>query len=152
TQPVSGGNKNQFSSLQGVGCRDSNAVGVGSVCLTVTIKAKGRNDRDDTLTQQHLKKFCVDTLDLPGEQLVNALDDSHRMRDDGIRASGAQVIGRKTFENIVRDTIRGIYRQLQGWGIGHAGTVEVGSRDMLLLSESSNLPGCAVHKHYTNIQ
>ena len=84
--------------------------------------------------------------------MVNALDDSHRIRDDGIRASGAKVVGGKAFEYIMRDTIRGVYRQLQSRGIGHAGTVEVGSRDMLLLSESSNLPGCAVHKYHTDIQ
>ena len=61
------------------------AVGVGAVRLTVAIEAERRNDGNNTLVQQRLKKFSVDTLDLSGKQVVDTLDDPERMRNDGIR-------------------------------------------------------------------
>ena len=34
--------------------------------------------------------------------------------------------------------------------IGHAGAIEVGRRDTLILGECLNLLGCAVHQHHTD--
>ena len=55
-------------------------------------------------------------------------------------------------QDLVRETVRGFYGQLQGRGIGHAGAIEVGRLDTLLLGESLNLLGCAVHQHHTDVQ
>src|SRR5579862_3394800 len=112
-QPILWGNKNQLCRLQGFGRRDRDAVGVDAVRLSVAIKAEWRNDRNNTLVQQRLKKFSIDTLDLPGKQLVDAMDDPQRMRDDGVGAGGAEVVGRKTLKDLVRETVRGFYSELQ---------------------------------------
>ena len=80
------------------------------------------------------------------------MNDPQRMRNDGICAGGAEVVGRKTFKDLVRETVRGVYGQLQRRGIGHAGTIEVGRLDTLPLGQSFNLLGCAVHEHHTDIQ
>ncbi len=108
--------------------------------------------REQSLVQQRLKKFDIDTLDLPGKQLVDAMDDPQRMRNDGVRAGGTEVVGRKTLKDLVRETVRGFYGQLQGRGIGHAGAIQVGRLDALLLGESLNLLRRTVHDHHADVQ
>ncbi len=49
-------------------------------------------------------------------------------------------------------TVRCFYGKLQCRGIGHAGTVEVGRLDSLLLGESLNLLRRPVHQHHTDVQ
>ncbi len=68
----------------------------------------------------------VHALDLAGEQMVHALDDAQRMGDDDVRAGGAQVVGRKPFENFVRQPVGGGERELERGGVGDAGAVEIG--------------------------
>jgi len=55
-------------------------------------------------------------------------------------------------KDLVRETIRGVYGHLQCRGISNTGAIEVGRLDTLLLSESLNLHGRAVHEHYTDVQ
>jgi hypothetical protein len=81
-QPILCGDENQLCRLQGFSRRDRDAVGVDLVCFTVSIKAEWRNDRNNTLVQQRLKKLNLDTLDLPGKQVVDAMDDPQRMRNN----------------------------------------------------------------------
>ena len=145
-------NENQLGRLQGFSHRDCDAVGVGPVRLTVAIKAEWRNDRNNALVQQRLKKFGVDPFNLPGKQVVDAMDDSQRMRNDGVCARGAEVVGRKAFQDLVRETVRGVNGQLQCRGIGHAGAIQVGGLDILLFGESLNLLGRAVHQHHADVQ
>ena len=52
----------------------------------------------------------------------------------------------------MRQTVCGVHGQLQCRGIGHASAIEVGRLNSLLLGESFNLRGCAVHEHDANIQ
>ena len=49
-----------------------------------------------------------------------------RMRDDGVGAGGAQVVGRKAFENLVRQPVRGGQRELERGRVRDARAVEVG--------------------------
>jgi len=101
---------------------------------------------------EELKKLGIDTLDLPGKQLVDAMDDPQRVRNDGIRAGGAEVIGRKAFQDLVRETVCGVHGDLQGGSIGHAGTIEVGRLDTLLVGKRLNLRGRTMHEHHADVQ
>ena len=67
-------------------------------------------------------------------------------------AGAAEVVGRKAFQNLVGETVRGVHGQLQGRGIGHAGAIEVGRLDTLLLGESLNLRRRPVHEHHADVQ
>ena len=84
--------------------------------------------------------------------MVDTLDDSQRVRNDGVRAGGAEVIGRKAFQNFVGETVRGVHGQLQGRGIGHTGAIEVGCLHTLLLGECLDLRRGPVHERYTDVQ
>ena len=64
-QPILRGKENQLACLQCLRHRQSNAVGVNPVRFAVAIKAQGRKDRNNSAVEQRLKKFRVDTLDLP---------------------------------------------------------------------------------------
>src|SRR5271163_1642921 len=74
------------------------------------------------------------------------------MRNDGIRVGAPEVIGGKALKDLVRELIGGLDSQVQGGGIGHAGSVQVGRVDAFLLGQSLNLLGCAVHQHHADVQ
>ncbi len=74
------------------------------------------------------------------------------MRDDGIGGRRAEIVGRKPAQDLVRDTVRGFNGELQCRGVGHAGAIEVGGLDILLLGERLNLFGSAVHDHHADVQ
>ena len=151
-QPVLRGHENQLGRLQRLGHRDRDAVGVDAVRLPVAVEAERRNHRNQTLVQQGLKKFHIQTLDLSGEQLVDAMNDPERMRDDGIRAGRAQVVGRKTLQDLVRETVRGIDGEFQCRRVGDAGAIEVRRLDSLPFGESLNLLRRAVDQHHADVQ
>ena len=48
--------------------------------------------------------------------------------------------------------MRGFNGELQCRGVGHAGAVEVGGLDILLLGECLHLFGSAVHHHHPDVQ
>ena len=58
----------------------------------------------------------------------------------------------KGLPDLVRETVRNVDGQLQCRGVGHAGGLEVGRLDTLLLRQSLNLLGCAVHQHHKDVQ
>ena len=105
------------------------AVGIHAIGLAVAVEAERRDDRHDALREQRLEQLGVDALDLAGEQMVHALDDAHGMGDDDVRVGGAEVVGRKTFENFVRQPVGGGQRELERRGVGDAGAVEIGGLD-----------------------
>ena len=67
-------------------------------------------------------------------------------------AAAREIVGRKAAQDLVRDTVGGFNGELQCRGIGHAGAVEVGGLDILLLGERLNLFRRAVHHHHSDVQ
>jgi hypothetical protein len=63
--------------------------------------------------------------------MIHALNDAQRMRDDSVRAGGAQVVGGKAFEDFVREPVGGGERELECLGVRDARAVEVGGLDVL---------------------
>ena len=82
------------------------------------VEPQRRDDRNDVLRQQRLQQRGVHALDLAGEQIVHALDDAQRMRDDDVGARGAEIVGGKAFENFVRQPVRGGERDFKRGGVG----------------------------------
>ena len=74
------------------------------------------------------------------------------MRDDDVRAGGAEVVGRKAFENLVREPVRGGERKLERGRVRDAGAVEIGRLDFLLLGERLDLRRRAVDEHDADVQ
>ena len=135
-----------------IGYRDGDAVGIDAVRLAIAIEPERGDDRDDVLGQQGLQQRGVHAFDFAGEQVVHALDDAHGMRDDDIGARGAQVIGGKPFEDFMGQPVRRRERELERRGIGHAGAVQVGGRDILFLGQGLNLRGRAMDQHHPDVQ
>ena len=45
--------------------------------------------------------------------MIHPADDAHRMRDDCVGGDCAQVIGREAFEDLVREPVRRVHRDLE---------------------------------------
>ena len=127
-------------------------VGIHAVRLAVAIETQRRDDRNDALGEQRLEHFHVHAFDFAGEQMVHAMNNAHRMGDDGIRAGGAEVIGRKTFENFVREPVRGGERKIERGRVRDPAAVEIGGLDVLLIGQHLDLRGRAVNEHDTDAQ
>ena len=67
--------------------------------------------------------------------MIHALKDAERMRDDRVRARGAQVVGRQPLENLVREAVRRGQRQIERGRVGHASAVDVGGGHLPLVGE-----------------
>jgi hypothetical protein len=74
------------------------------------------------------------------------------MRNDGVGAGGAKIVGGKPFENFVRQPVRGGERKLERGRIGDARAVEIGGRDFLFLSQRLDLRRRAVNQHHADVQ
>ena len=151
-QPFFSNHEYELGGPQGLRYGHGDAVGVGAVRLPLAIKSERRKDRNNAALKERLKEFRVNPLHLSGEQVIDALDDSLRMRNDGVRAGGTQIVGRKAFQDLMREAVRGVHGQLQRRSIGHPRAIQVGHLDALLLGERLNLPGCAVRKHHADVQ
>ena len=144
--------ENQLDGLERLGHGDRDAVGIHAIRLAVAVETERRNDGHDALREQRLEQLGVHALDLAGEQMIHALNDAHRMRDDGVGAGGAEVVGRKAFENFVREPVGGGERELERGRVGDARAVEVGRLDVLLLGERLDLRRRAVDEHDADVQ
>ncbi len=102
-----------FVAFSAFGHGERDAVGIHAVRFAVAVKSEWRHDGNNALAEQGLEKFGIHALHLAGEQMIHALDDAHRMRDDGVGRHGAEVVGGKTFENFVRQPVRGGQRELE---------------------------------------
>ena len=136
-QAVLRGDEDQLDGLQLFGHRQRHAIGVHAIGLAVAVEAERRDDRHDPLREQRLEQFGIDALDLAGEEMVHALEDAHGMRDDHVRVGGAQVVGRKTLENLVGQPVGGRQRQVERGGIGDAGAVQIRGLDLLALRRAT---------------
>ena len=152
TQAILRGDENQFDGLERVGHGHRHAVGIHPVGLAIAVKPERRDDGNDTLIEQRLEHFHIHALDLAGEQMVHALDDAHGMGDDGVRAGGPQVIGRKPFENFVREPVRGGQRQIERGRVRDPAAAEIGGLDFLLVGQRLDLRGRAVDEHNPDVQ
>jgi hypothetical protein len=139
-------------SLIGFGDRDGDAVGIDAIRFAVAVETEWRDDGHDALREERVEQFGVHALDLAGELMIHAADDAHRVRDDDVRAGGAEVVGRKTFENLVRQPVRGGERELERVRVRDARPVEVGSGNFLFVRKRFDLRGCAVDEHNTDVE
>ena len=151
-QPSLRGDENQLDGFQLLRDRDRHRVGVDAIGLPVTVEPERRDDRDDALRQQRLQELGIDALDLAGEEMIHALDHADGMRDDHVRAGGAQVVGRQTLENLVGQAVGGRQRQVERRCIGDAGPFEIGGQNLTFVGERSDLLRGAMHEHDTDVQ
>ncbi len=125
--------ENQLRRLERLGHRQRHAVGIHAIRLAVAIESERRDDRNHALREQRLEHLHVHPLHLAGEEMIHALDDAERMRDDDVRADRAQVVRRKAFKNFVRQPVRRVQGQLQRRRVRDAGAVEVRGGNLLIL-------------------
>ena len=123
--PDKGGDENKFNRLERIGDGQRDAVGIDAIRFAVAIETKRRDDGDDTLGEQRLQQLHIHALDLAGEQMIHTLNDPHGMRDDGVCAGCAKVVGGQTFENFVRQPVRRRERKLERGRVRDADAVEV---------------------------
>ncbi len=112
-QTVLRSNENQLYRLQRDCHRDSDIIGVHPVCLALGAKPDGRNDRNNALAQQGFEERGVHPFHLPGEQMVDAVNDPQRDGDDGIGGRRAEIVGGKAAQDLMHDTVGGVNGELQ---------------------------------------
>ena len=74
------------------------------------------------------------------------------MRDDGVGAGGAQIVGGETFQDFVGQAVGRRQRQLQGLGIGDAGAIEVGRLNFCFSGQRLDLRRRAMNEHHPDVQ
>src|SRR5207237_5916793 len=94
------GDVDQFDGAEALRHFQRDTVGVDAIGFAVAVETERRHDRNDALIPQRLQQLDIHALDLPREMMINALYDTHRVRDDGVGTGGAQVVGRKTREDL----------------------------------------------------
>ena len=104
------------------------------------------------MREQRLQQRRVHALDFAGELVIHAADDAHRMRDDDVRAGGAEIVGRKSFEDFVRKPVRGVERELERGRVRDARAVKIRRFHILLFAERFDLRRRAVDEHDANVQ
>jgi hypothetical protein len=72
-----------------------------------------------------LKHFGIHTFNFSGEQVILSLNDAHRMRGDRVGASRSKVVGGKPLQDLVREPVGCIDRQLQRFRVCDARAVQV---------------------------
>ena len=77
------------------------------------------------MLKERAEQRDIDALDATGELVIDSLQDARRMSDESIAGGAAQVRCTQTFEDFMRDPIRGREGKLQGGRIGNAGAVDV---------------------------
>ena len=102
--------KISFDRLERLGHRHRHAVGIHAIRLAVAVETERRDDRNDALREQRLQQFHVHALHLAGEQMIHALMMPSGCAMMAFGAGGAQVVGRKPFENFVRQPVGGVQR------------------------------------------
>src|SRR6185436_4422182 len=78
-QAVAGRDEHELGRPKRLGHRYGDVVRIDAIGLAIAVKAQGRDDRQEALTNQALKQLDVDAFDLAGEQMVDAVQNAHRM-------------------------------------------------------------------------
>jgi hypothetical protein len=151
-QAVRGGDVNELHRLERLGHGDRHMVGVHAIRAALAIETQRRHHGNDTRVHQLLEQLHVHPLDLAGEQMVHAADDALGVRDDGVGAGRAQVVGRQPFENLVRQPVRGGQRELERLGVGHAGAVGVRRLGTAFVRQRLDLRARAMHQRHADVQ
>ena len=146
------GDVNQFDGAEPLRHFQRDAVGIDTIGFAVAVETERRHDRNDALIQQGLQQLDIHTLDLPREKMINALDDAHRVRDDGVGAGGAQVVGGKALEDFMRQPVRARQRQLQRVGVSHSRAFEIGRLDLEFFGQRLDLRRGAVDERDADVQ
>ncbi len=151
-QAVGRRDENQLHGFERVGDGDRDVVRIDPIRFPIAIEAQRRNHGQDALRQQRLQQVHVHAFDLAGEQMVHALQDAHRVRNDGVRAGGAEVVGGETLEDFVRQAVGPGQGELERGGIRHAAAVEVGRLDVLFVRQRLDLRGRAVDEDDADVE
>ena len=109
-------------------------------------KPSGRHHRDDPLGEKALEEAHVHPVHLPGEEVVDAVEDPQGVGDDGVGGGGAEVVGREPLEDLVRQAVGGREGEGQRLGVGDAAALEIGGREAPLAGELLDLGRGAVNE------
>ena len=104
---------NEFGGVERLGHFDRDGVGIDAISFAIAVESQRRHHGNDALGQKALEHLDIDALDLAGEQMVLAVNDAHGMRDEGVAAGGAKIIGAEALQNFVSQPVRRGQRQLE---------------------------------------
>src|SRR4051812_4465865 len=151
-QAIVGGDENELGSFQRATNRDRDRIGIDAISAAFAIETKRRDDRNNSLGEENLQHLHIDAFDLAGVKMIDAVEDAHRMRDDGVRGDGAEIVGGEPFQDFMRKPAGGGERELQRLGIRDAAAVQVRRRDFLFFAKLTNLRAGAMNEHDADVQ
>src|SRR5262249_24134365 len=126
--------------------------GVQSIRMALAISPDRRNDWNNVVVEQSAEQPSIDALDAARELIIDAAQNAGRVSDEGVAIGPAQVGGRQSFQQLVRNAVGGRESQLKGGLVGNARPIEVGSRLARLLGKAANLVGGAVNQGEADAQ
>ena len=84
--------------------------------------------------------------------MVRAGEDAERLGRNSVGVGGAQIVGGKTFKNLMGEAISRVESQFQGSIISDARAIEIARGERLFLGQLCNLLGGAMDEHDPNVQ
>jgi len=98
------------------------------------------------------EQLDVDAFDAAREELVDALEDAHGVRDDRVGIGRPEVTRREALQDLVGQTIGGGERQLERGLVGDPAAVEVRGGEALGAGQGVDLGRGAVNEHDTDAE
>ena len=141
------GEVDDFRGLQRFGELGGEQVGIHAQRPAVAVETDRVDHRHDAGVDELLDELAVDAIDAAGKLVIHAAQNPNRHSSDGIGQRSLQAVGGQPFDYEVRDARGCADREVKGGGVGHAGAVGVGDRDVAELGELLDLLADAVDHH-----
>ncbi len=137
---------NELDRPQCLGNFHGHCIRIQTKRIAGTIDPDGRNDGNNVVFEHGLQQDGIHPLNLPGEQVIDSAKDTGRVRNDGIRIGGTQVVCRKSLQNFVSDSVGGRDRDVERVAIGNPRAEQVGRDGLDEFGIASDLMGGSMNE------
>ena len=150
-EAVHGRDEDQLGCFESIRDSHRDVIRIHPIGFSVPIKAERRHHGDDALDQERLEELDIDALHFPRKKMIDPVDDAQGVGDDGIGAGGAQVVGGKALQDLMRQAVGRRQGELQSLRVRDSRAIQVGGLDFLLLGQRFDLTGGAVDDDHPDV-
>ena len=145
-------NQHEFDRAERPGDFDGDRIGIQPVGVAIAVKSERGDDGDNAFIEELPEHFAIHLMHLAGVLVVYAFENAKRHGLNGVRLCGPQVVGRKSFQNFVRDPIGAEEGEFQRRRVSHAGAVGIRDGPAEFVGERLDLVAGAMDNDNLNAQ